>query len=326
MPAFPKPRRRHLLLAAASACFGPAVLAQQAPAAIKIIVPFAAGGGNDVFARQIAQRLAELRGQPVVVENKPGAGGNLGTEFVVRAAPDGATLLLGHSGTLAINPALYPKLAFDTQRDLAPVASFASAPLVLVVHPTLAARSVAELVALAKASPGRLNYASSGNGTGAHLTGELFEFQSGAKIVHVPYRGTAPALSDLIGGQVQMMFSVTPPVLQHIASGRLRALAVTGTRRLPSLPQVPTVAESGLPGFESSLSYGLLAPRATPAALVRELSAQVLKAAGDASFRERLAAEGAVPLAGGPAEFAALIKAESTKWAEVVKLSGATPD
>lgn len=293
---------------------------------IRIVVPFAAGGGNDVFARQIAQGLTELRGQSVVVDNKPGAGGNLGTELVVRSAPDGATLLLGHSGTLAINQSLYPKLGFNTQRDLMPLAMFASSPLVLVVNPALPAKTVSELIALARARSGQINYASSGSGTGAHLTGELFGLKSNTKIVHIPYKGTAPALTDVIGGQVQMMFSVVPAVLQHIASGRLRALAVTSEKRLPGLPQVPTVAESGLPGFESSLTYGLLAPAGTPEAMVNELSAQILKAAATPAFLERLANEGAVALAGGPAQFAARIKAENIKWAEIVKISGATPD
>ena len=300
--------------------------AQGAGRVIRIVVPFAAGGGNDVFARQIAQGLTELRGQSVVVDNKPGAGGNLGTEVVVRSAPDGSTLLLGHSGTLAINPSLYPKLGFNTQRDLMPLAMFASSPLVLVVNPAIPAKTVSELVALARANAGQINYASSGSGTGAHLTGELFSLKSNTRLVHIPYKGTAPALTDVIGGQVQMMFSVVPAVLQHIASGRLRALAVTGDQRLPSLPQIPTVAESGLSGFESSLTYGLLAPVGTPQSLVNELSVQILKAAATPAFLERLAKEGAVPLAGGPTQFAARIKAETIKWAEIVKISGATPD
>ena len=312
-------------LAAGLAATAPG-FAQPAKGVMRIVVPFAAGGGNDVFARQIAQGLTTLRGQSVVVDNRPGAGGNLGTEQVVRAAPDGGTLLLGHTGTIAINPSLYPKLGFDAQRDLQPVAMFASAPLVLVVHPSVPARSVAELIAVAKAKPGSFNFGSSGSGTGAHLTGELFEEVSGAKLVHIPYKGTAPALTDLVGGQVQMMFSVAPAVLQHIAGGRLRALAVTGTRRLPGLPDVPTAAESGLPGFESSLSYGLLAPKGTPEAFVRELAAQVAQAAATPEFQQRLAVEGAVPLPGGPAEFAALLARERGKWAEVVRRSGATAD
>ncbi|MGH6637797.1 MAG: Bug family tripartite tricarboxylate transporter substrate binding protein [Polaromonas sp.] len=296
---------------------------------LKIVVPFAAGGGNDVFARQMAKSLGELRSQGIIVENKPGAGGNLGTEQVVRSAADGATLLLGHSGTVSINPALYKQLKYDTQKDLAPVAMFASSALVLVVPASSSVKTVADLAALAKSQPGALNYASSGSGTGAHLTGELFEQKSGVKINHIPYKGTAPGLTDLVGGQVQMMFSVIPPALALVRSGRLRAVAVTGSKRLPSMPDVPTIAESGLSGlagFESTLTYGILAPRNTPDAIIRELSGQMLKIAATPDFQSRLEVEGAVPLLGGPAEYAALIKRESAQWAAIVKASGATAE
>ncbi len=318
-------KRRTLLLASLISASLP-VWAEDGKA-IRIIVPFAPGGGNDVFARQMAKSLGELRKQSVIVDNKPGAGGNVGTEQVVRSAADGATLLLGHSGTVSINPALYKQLKFDPQKDLAPVAMFASSALVLVVPASSPVKTVAELVALAKSQPGTLNYASSGSGTGGHLTGELFEQKSGVKIGHIPYKGTAPGLTDLVGGQVQMMFSVIPPALALVKSGRLRALAVTGIQRLPSLPEVPTVAESGiagLAGFESTLTYGILAPRNTPEATVRELSGQMLKIAATAEFQSRLGVEGAVPLLGGPADYAALIRKESAKWAEIVKISGAT--
>lgn len=290
-------------------------------------MPFAPGGGNDVFARQMAKSLGELRSQSVMVENKPGAGGNLGTEQVVRSAGDGTTLLLGHSGTVSINPALYKQLKYDPQKDLAPVAMFASSALVLVVPASSSVKTVADLLALAKAQPGSLNYASSGSGTGGHLTGEMFEQKSGVKIGHIPYKGTAPGLTDLVGGQVQMMFSVIPPALALVKSGRLRAVAVTGRQRLPSLPEVPTIAESGVPGlagFESTLTYGILAPRSTAEATIRELSEQMLKIAASADFQSRLGVEGAVPLLGGPAEYATLIRKESAKWAEIVKVSGAT--
>jgi tripartite-type tricarboxylate transporter receptor subunit TctC len=317
-------RRALLLVSLASA--GLPVLAQDGKA-IKIIVPFAPGGGNDVFARQMAKSLGELRRQSVIVDNKPGAGGNVGTEQVVRSAADGSTLLLGHSGTVSINPALYKQLKFDPRKDLAPVAMFASSALVLVVPAAAPVKTVADLVALARSQPGSLNYASSGSGTGGHLTGELFEQKSGVKIGHIPYKGTAPGLTDLVGGQVQMMFSVIPPALALVKSGRLRAVAVTGSRRLPSLPDVPTIAESGvagLAGFESTLTYGILAPRNTPPAVVKELAEQMLKIAATADFQSRLGVEGAVPLLGGPAEYAALIRQESAKWADIVKVSGAT--
>ncbi|UUZ67150.1 tripartite tricarboxylate transporter substrate binding protein [Polaromonas sp. P2-4] len=317
--------RRSLLLASLASLCVPGWA--QSTKALKIVVPFAPGGGNDVFARQMAKSLGELRSQNIIVENKPGAGGNLGTEQVVRSAADGATLLLGHSGTVSINPALYKGLKYDPQKDLAPVAMFASSALVLVVPASSSVKTVADLVALAKSQPGSLNYASSGSGTGGHLTGELFEQKSGVKINHIPYKGTAPGLTDLVGGQVQMMFSVIPPALALVRSGRLRAVAVTGSKRAPTMPDVPTIAESGiagLSGFESTLTYGLLAPQNTPDALVKELSSQILKVAASPEFQSKLGVEGAVPLLGGPADYAGLIRKESAKWAEIVKLSGAT--
>jgi tripartite-type tricarboxylate transporter receptor subunit TctC len=317
--------RRELLLGLLAAAGLPAY-AQADAKPIRIVVPFAAGGGNDVFARQMAKGLGELRKSGVIVDNKPGAGGNLGAEQVARSTPDGSTLLLGHTGTVSINPALYKGLKFDARKDLVPVAMFASSALVLVVPAASKVRSVADLVAEAKARPGLLDYASSGSGTGGHLTGELFAQRTGTKLNHIPYKGTNPALTDLAGGQVQMMFSVIPPALALVKSGRLRAIAVTGDKRLPTLPDVPTVAESGLrelSGFESTLTYGILAPRGTSDAFVKELAAQMLKVAGEKEFQSRLDVEGAVPLLGGPAEYAALIARESAMWAAIVKSSGA---
>jgi tripartite-type tricarboxylate transporter receptor subunit TctC len=320
--------RRELLLGLLAAAGLPAY-AQSDAKPLRIVVPFAAGGGNDVFARQMAKGLGELRKSGVIVDNKPGAGGNLGAEQVARSAPDGSTLLLGHTGTVSINPALYKGLKFDARKDLVPVAMFASSALVLVVPAASKVRSVADLVAEAKARPGMLDYASSGSGTGGHLSGELFAQRTGTRLNHIPYKGTNPALTDLAGGQVQMMFSVIPPALALVKSGRLRAIAVTGDKRLPSLPDVPTVAEAAaslreLAGFESTLTYGILAPRGTPDAFVRELAAQMLKVAGEKEFQSRLDVEGAVPLLGGPAEYAALIARESAMWAAIVKSSGAT--
>ncbi|MDP9882437.1 tripartite-type tricarboxylate transporter receptor subunit TctC [Variovorax boronicumulans] len=321
--------RRELLLGLLAAAGLPAHAQQSDAKPIRIVVPFAAGGGNDVFARQMAKGLGEVRKSGVIVDNKPGAGGNLGTEQVVRSTPDGSTLLLGHTGTVSINPALYKGLKFDARKDLVPVAMFASSALVLVVPAASKVRSVADLVKEAKVRPGLLDYASSGSGTGGHLTGELFAQRTGTKINHIPYKGTNPALTDLAGGQVQMMFSVIPPALALVKGGRLRAIAVTGAKRLPSLPDVPTVAESGLrelAGFESTLTYGILAPRGTPEAFVKTLSAQMLQVAGGAEFQSRLDVEGAVPLLGGPAEYAALIAKESALWAGIVKASGASVD
>jgi len=326
-------RQSIAVLALAAASLIPAIAGAQAnplvSKPIRIVVPFAAGGGNDVFARQMAKGLGEVRKSGVIVDNKPGAGGNLGTEQVVRSTPDGSTLLLGHTGTVSINPALYKGLKFDARKDLVPVATFASSALVLVVPAASKVRSVADLVAEARARPGLLDYASSGSGTGGHLTGELFAQRTGTKINHIPYKGTNPALTDLAGGQVQMMFSVIPPALALVKGGRLRAIAVTSTKRLPTLPDVPTVAESGLrelAGFESTLTYGVLAPRGTPDAFVKELSAQMLQVAGGAEFQSRLDVEGAVPLLGGPAEYAALIARESALWGGIVKASGASVD
>lgn len=319
--------RRTLILSALALLTTPLWAENAKP--IRIIVPFAPGGGNDVFARQMAKSLGELRNQSIVVENRPGAGGNVGTEQVVRSAADGTTLLLGHSGTVSINPALYKQLKYDPQKDLVPIAMFASSALVLVVPSSSTIKTVADLLALARAKPNTVNYASSGSGTGGHLTGELLEQKSSVQLSHIPYKGTAPALTDLAGGQVQMMFSVIPPALALVKSGRLRAVAVTGSKRLASLPDVPTVAESGIAGlasFESSLTYGVLAPRNTPAAVVTELSLQMLKVAATPEFQSRLEVDGAVPLIGGSADYAALIKRESAKWAEIVKTSGATAD
>jgi tripartite-type tricarboxylate transporter receptor subunit TctC len=321
--------RRELLLGLLAAAGLPAHAQQSDAKPIRIVVPFAAGGGNDVFARQMAKGLGEVRKSGVIVDNKPGAGGNLGTEQVVRSTPDGSTLLLGHTGTVSINPALYKGLKFDARKDLLPVAMFASSALVLVVPAASKVRTVADLVNEAKSRPGLLDYASSGSGTGGHLTGELFAQRTGTKVNHIPYKGSNPALTDLAGAQVQMMFSVIPPALALVKGGRLRAIAVTGAKRLPSLPDVPTVAESGLrelAGFESTLTYGILAPRGTPDAFVKTLSAQMLQVAGSAEFQSRLGVEGAVPLLGGPAEYAALIAKESALWAGIVKASSASVD
>ena len=324
-------QRRQLLLQsiAGAAAWALGTAWAQSDKTIKIIVPFAPGGGNDVFARQIAKSLGELRNQAIVVENKPGAGGNLGTEQVVRAAADGTTLLLGHTGTISINPALYKGLKFDPRADLQPVASFASSALVLVVAASSPVKTVADLFASGRAKPGTLNYASGGAGTGAHLTGELFEQKSGVKLTHIPYKGTVPGLTDVAGGQVQFCFSVIPPALALIKSGKLRAIGVTSLKRLPSLPDVPTLAESGiaqLAGFESTLTYGIFAPRATPEAQVRELAAQIVKVAATPEFQARLEVDGAVPLLNNATDYAALVKAENAKWAEIVKTSGATAD
>jgi tripartite-type tricarboxylate transporter receptor subunit TctC len=301
----------------------------QAERTLKIVVPFAPGGGNDVFARALIKGLSEIRGQAVIVENKAGAGGNLGTAEVIRSPADGNTLLLGHSGTVSINPVLHKGLKFDARVDLQPVAMFAQSAFVLVVPGSSNIQNISGLISDAKATPGAWNFASAGSGTGGHLTGELFEQITGISMRHIPYKGTALALADVAGSQVQMCFSVIPPALALIKAGKLRAIAVTSSTRLASLPNVPTLAESGivsLKGFESTVTYGLLAPAGTPKATVRELEAQVLKVAGTTEFQQRLVSEGAVAKLGGGDEYARLIKLESAKWAQVVTISGATAE
>jgi tripartite-type tricarboxylate transporter receptor subunit TctC len=328
IPSVSHDRRQFVSGLLALAASGASAQASAPPAGLlHLVVPFAPGGGNDVFARQMARGLGELRGQTIVVDNRPGAGGTLGTEHVVHSGSD--TLLLGHTGTISINPALYKHLRFDPRTDLQPVAMFATSPLLLVVPASSSARSVADLLELARTTPGGLNYASSGSGTGGHLTGELFRQLGGVSLTHVPYRGTSPALTDLVGGQVQMMFSVLPPAMALVRARKLRALAITSSSRLPNLGEVPTVAESRVPalaGFESSLTYGILAPKRTPSAFVVELSRQILAVAGTPAFRLGLDGEGAVPLSGGADAYAALISRESGKWAAIVRSSGAVAD
>lgn len=322
-------RARRALLGAAAA----AALLHTMPAAaqafpskpVRIVVPFAPGGGNDVFARQLANQLGTLLGVQVLVENRPGAGGTVGTAAAATAPADGYTLLLGHTGTLAINPVLYRKLPYD-RNAFVPVAPLAAAPLVLLVPASSPLRTVADLVARAKAAPGKLAYASSGNGTGGHLAGELFEETAGVKLLHVPYKGTAPAMTDLLGGQLDLMFGVIPPALPQIEAGKLRALAVTGPKRSPRLPQVPTVAESGLAGYESLLAYGLVAPRGTPEPVLKTLADAVAKAVEAPALRQAFEAEGAVPLPGTGASFAAQMQTESAKWGRIIDKAGIQPE
>jgi tripartite-type tricarboxylate transporter receptor subunit TctC len=319
----PAPRLSLAVLALAAG----AALGQGYPSKpVRLVVPFPPSGGNDVFARILAQQLSSAWNQQVLVENRPGAGGSVGTEYVAKAAPDGYTLLLGHTGTLAINPVLYKNIGYDTLRDFAPVSLIASAPLVLVVNPSTAIRTVRDLIAQAKASPEKLTIASAGNGTGSHLSAELLQSMAGIRLTHVPYKGSSPALTDLLGGQVQIMFSVIPPVLPHINTGKLRPVAVTSTRRIAQLPRVPTVAESGLPDFESTLAYGILAPKGTPAPVIDELHSQIARITSMRDYRVRVDFEGAVVLEGTPAEFAALIKGQSEKWGKLIRAAGIRPE
>jgi tripartite-type tricarboxylate transporter receptor subunit TctC len=283
-----------------------------------VIVPFAPGGPNEIIARLVAQRLSETLGQPFIVENRPGAGGNVGTDLVAKSAPDGYTLLSAGPGSLVINP-LLGAAPYDTARDFAPVAIMATAPNALVVHPSVPARTVRELIALARSRPDELNYASGGVGSTPHLAAALFAAMAGIRIVHVPYKGTGPAVTDLLGGEVQVAVLGIPTVLPYIRSGKLRALAVTGKRRSAELPDVPTVEEAGVAGYEVSPWYGLLAPAATPRPIIAVLGAEVTKIVRSPGLVEKLAAQGAEPAGGTPEEFAAYLRAEAARWGRVIR-------
>ncbi len=293
---------------------------------IRMVVPFPPGGTTDILARAVAQKLTEAWGQQVIVDNRPGAGGNIGSDLVAKAAPDGYTLLMGTVGTHAINPSLYARMPYDAQKDFAPVILVAGVPNVLEVNPSLPVHTVQELIAYARANPGKLNFASSGNGTSIHLSGELFKAMTGVKMTHVPYKGSAPALADLVGGQVQLMFDNLPSSLGLIKGGKLRAIAVTSTTRSSALPDVPTIAESGLPGYEASSWFGVLAPARTPPAIVDKLNAVIGAWLASPEAKEKLASQGAVAAGGTPADFAHYIASETVKWAKVVKASGAHID
>jgi len=286
---------------------------------IKLIVPFAAGGGNDTVARLAGEGLTTELGQPVVIDNRPGAGGIIGAEAVARAALDGYTLFLGGVGSHAINPNLHAHLSYDPIKDFAPITLVASAPLVLVVHPSVPATSVRELIALAKAQPGRLNYASNGNGSSSHLAAVMFASMTGIDIVHVPYKGLSPALADLIGGQVQLMFSSVVAIVPHVKAGKLRALAVSSRERLSLLPDLPTIAEAGVPGYETSSWYGILAPAGTPAEIVTRLNAALVKVVSQPDVRQALAQEGADPVGNSPAAFGAFIRSERQRLGDVIR-------
>jgi len=291
---------------------------------VRIVVPFPAAGTTDILARVTAQRLTETLGQPFVVENRPGAGGNIGAELVAKSPPDGYTMLMGTVGTHAINPSLYEKMPYDHVKDFVPVVLVAGVPNVLVVTPSLPVKSVQELIAYAKANPGKLNFASSGSGTSIHLSGELFKTMTGVSMQHVPYKGSAPALADLAGGQVELMFDNLPSSLALIKAGKLRALAVTSLTRSSALPDVPTISESGLPGFEASSWFGLLAPAGTPKDVVTKVNGEVAKWLATPEAKEKLAAQGAIVASGfAPEDFSRHIASETTKWHKVVKESGA---
>jgi tripartite-type tricarboxylate transporter receptor subunit TctC len=322
--------RRILLTAAAlstMAVSGPACAQAPFPnKPVKIIVGFPAGGPLDAHARLLADRLGQLLGQPVIVDYKAGAGGTVGADFVAKSEPDGHTLLLANTGTMVINPAIYPKNPYQTLRDFVPVARTAMQPLAFVVNPAVPAQTVPELIALARKKPGQLNYGSAGNGGISHLVPEMFKQATGTFIVHIPYRGSAPAFTDLLGGQVQLMAESIPQASQYVKQGKLRALAVTSRERNAALPDTPTMIESGLKGFEVVGFYGMLAPAGTPRPAVERLAAAFKATLETPDIRNRMVAQGADPAFLGPDEFARFLGAEMPRWAKAVKDSGAKLD
>lgn len=285
---------------------------------IRLVVPFTPGGSSDILARAIGQKLNEAWGQPVVIDNVPGAGGAIGADKVAKANADGYTLLMGHIGTLAVNKSLYPNLPYDPIKSFAPVAWVARVPNVLVVHPSVNAKNLKELVALAKSKPGQLNYGSGGNGSAANLATEYLKLEAGISLLHIPYRGTAPAVSDLLGGQTQVLFTGAPALMGQIKNGQLRALAVSSPKRMDALPDLPTVAESGYPGFEADQWYGVVAPAGTPVDIVAKLNAQINQSLASAELRTRLNNEGAIATPDTPAAFGKLIAKEIERWKPVI--------
>ena len=310
---------RNTITAIALALCASAAAAQQYPnRPIRLVVPFPAGGPNDIIGRLVAQKLGDALGQQMVVDNRAGAGGNIGTDLVAKASPDGYTLLSGGMGSLIMNP-IIDKVPYDTLRDFAPVILMASAPNVLVTHPSLPVRDVKGLIALARAHPGQLNYGSGGVGSTPHLSGALFNSMTGVNIVHVPYKGNAPAITDLLGGQVQLAYLGIPPVQPHIQSGKLKALAVTSARRSATLPQIPTIAESGVPGYELSPWYGILAPAGTPTDIVMKLNAAIAKIVRSPDMTEKLAGIGAEAETTTPEAYAARMKSDLARWTKVIR-------
>lgn len=313
------------VLAALLAC---APLAQESAAQaypsrpVRIVAPFAPGSTIDIIGRLIAPRLSEALGQPVLIENRPGAGGMVGMDAVAKSPPDGYTMVIGALGPLAMNPVLYPKTPFDPVRDFAPVTLLATGPVAIAVHPSLPVRTVKELVALAKKNPGKLNFGSPGVGSSPHLTGELVKMLTGSDIVHVPYKGNAEAITDLVSGRVSIVFTGVPPVVPLAKAGRVRLIATTGRQRVPGLPDVPTIAEAGLPAAEVLIWYGLVAPAATPKEIVSRLNAHIVKIMAAPEVRERFSQQGIDPETSTPEQFGRLIRDEYARWTKVIRASG----
>ena len=293
---------------------------------IRFVVPYPAGGPLDAVARLLAQKVSESVKQPIVVDNKPGAGGNIGADAVAKSPPDGYTILMGAVATHAINPALYASIPYDAVKDFAPVTQIASTPNVLVVNPSVPASNVREFIAYAKANPGKLNFGSGSTGSAGHLAGELFKSMAGIDMTHVPYKGAAPAMNDLIGGRIQLMFDNLASSLGQMRAGKVKALAVTTAKRTPLAPELPTIAESGLPGFDINTWFGLFVPAGTPREVIALLHDEFTRALAAPDIREKMLAIGAEPVGSTPSEFAAYIRAESEKYARIIKASGAKAD
>lgn len=320
--------RRGLLLAAAALSLASTAPAQQAwpTKPIRLVVPFTPGGSSDILGRAIGQKLTESLGQPVVIDNVAGAGGALGADKVAKAPADGYTLLMGHIGTLAVNPAIYPKLPYDPVKDFTPVAWVANVPNVLVVHPSVPAKNLKELIAYAKSRPGKINYGSGGNGSAAHLATEYLKMQTQTFMVHVPYRGTAPSVNDLVAGQIDLLFTGAPALIPFVKSGQMRAIAVSSRKRLEALPDVPTVAESGYPDYEADQWYGVVAPAGTPADIVRKLNTLINQALSSPELKIRLQTEGAIAMPTTPEAYGAHIQREIARWKPVVKAGNIQPN
>lgn len=289
---------------------------------VTFVVPFAAGGGSDIVARTVADHMSKTLGQQIVVENRGGGGGVIAMRQVARSAPDGYTLGLGNPGTLAVAPSLYPDLGYDPRRDFAPIGFIGATPFALIAHPSLPAQSVKELIALARREPGKLTFASAGTGSGTHLSGELFASMAAIKLAHIPYKGVGPALNDLLGGHVMMAVAGLPPLVGYVHEGRLRALAVTTSYRSNILPNVPTIAESGVPGYDSEQGFGILSPRQTPRAIVERLNAVLRAALASEDVLKKMAFDGTVPVPGTPEDYAVRIDREEIKWSTLIKQIG----
>jgi tripartite-type tricarboxylate transporter receptor subunit TctC len=320
--------RKSLLIAvAALAAAFTSVQAQDFPTRpITLVIPFAPGGSTTIVGRGVAEKMSTLLGEKIIVDNRPGAGGTVGTRAVAKSEPDGYTLVLGYTGTLAIGPSLYKNVGYDPRKDFAPIGMIGNAPNSLVVNPSFPAKTLAELIAYAKANPGTVNFGSAGAGTASHITGEYFARAAGITLVHIPYKGTGPALTDLLGGHIPMAFAPIPASHTNVTAGKLRALAVTSTQRSGLLPDVPTIAESGLPGFDASLYYGLAAPAGTPRPIIDKLNKALRDALASDEVKRQLGNDGTDITPGSPEDYAALIDKDEKKWAQLVKASGVEPE